>query len=104
MNVTNLLNGDNLLLSVEGRLDTITHQDFEKELEAILSSTEMTAVNTATLDFTNLEYISSAGLRAILKLQKTLDNLNVSLAIIHPNELVSEVLSITGIDQLLKVD
>lgn len=104
MNVTNLLNGNNLLLSVEGRLDTITHQDFEKELEAILSSTEMTAVNTATLDFTNLEYISSAGLRAILKLQKTLDNLNVSLAIIHPNELVSEVLSITGIDQLLKVD
>lgn len=104
MNVTNLLNGDNLLLSVEGRLDTITHQDFEKELEAILSSTEMTAVNTATLDFTNLEYISSAGLRAILKLQKTLDNINVSLAIIHPNELVSEVLSITGIDQLLKVD
>ncbi len=102
--MTNLLNGDNLLLSVEGRLDTITHQDFEKELEAILSSTEMTAVNTATLDFTNLEYISSAGLRAILKLQKTLDNLNVSLAIIHPNELVSEVLSITGIDQLLKVD
>lgn len=103
MNITKLSKGDSLLISVSGRLDTITHQDFEKEMDALLSG-EMNGVASMTLDFAALEYISSAGLRSLLKLQKDLNSRNVALIISNPNELVTDVLSITGIDQLIKVD
>ncbi len=103
MNITKLSKGDSLLISVSGRLDTITHQDFEKEMDAVLSG-EMNGVASMTLDFVALEYISSAGLRSLLKLQKDLNSRNVVLIISNPNELVTDVLSITGIDQLIKVD
>ena len=103
MNITKLSKGDSLLISVSGRLDTITHQDFEKDMDAVLSG-EMNGVASMTLDFTALEYISSAGLRSLLKLQKDLNSRNVALIISNPNELVTDVLSITGIDQLIKVD
>ena len=104
MNITKLSKGDNLLISVEGRLDTITHLDFEKELDAILSGGDMNGIAALTLDFSNLEYISSAGLRSLLKLQKDLNSRNISFAISNPNDLVTDVLSITGIDQVIKVD
>lgn len=103
MNITKLSKGDSLLISVGGRLDTITHMDFEKELDAILSG-DMNGVKSMTLDFATLEYISSAGLRSLLKLQKDLNSRNVTLIITNPNDLVTDVLSITGIDQLIKVD
>ena len=103
MNITKLSKGDSLLISVGGRLDTITHVNFEKELDAILSE-DMDGVKSLTLDFVTLEYISSAGLRSLLKLQKDLNSRNVTLIIINPNDLVTDVLSITGIDQLIKVD
>lgn len=103
MNITKLSKGDSLLISVGGRLDTITHMDFEKELDAILSG-DMNGVKSMILDFAALEYISSAGLRSLLKLQKDLNSRNVTLIITNPNDLVTDVLSITGIDQLIKVD
>lgn len=103
MNLAKLSKGDNLLISVGGRLDTITHMNFEKELDAILSG-DMDGVKSMTLDFATLEYISSAGLRSLLKLQKDLNSRNVTLIITNPNDLVTDVLSITGIDQLIKVD
>ncbi len=103
MNIIKLSKGDSLLISVGGRLDTITHMDFEKELDAILSK-DMDGVKSMTLDFATLEYISSAGLRSLLKLQKDLNSRNVTLIITNPNDLVTDVLSITGIDQLIKVD
>ena len=64
----------------------------------------MNGIAALTLDFSNLEYISSAGLRSLLKLQKDLNSRNISFAISNPNDLVTDVLSITGIDQLIKVD
>lgn len=103
MNIAKLSKGDNLLISVGGRLDTITHMNFEKELDTILSG-DMDGVKSMTLDFATLEYISSAGLRSLLKLQKDLNSRNVTLIITNPNDLVTDVLSITGIDQLIKVD
>lgn len=104
MNIAKLSKGDSLLVSVGGRLDTITHLDFEKELDAILSSGDMAGVTSMVLDFAALEYISSAGLRSLLKLQKDLNSRNIALIISNPNDLVIDVLSITGIDQLIKVD
>ena len=103
MNIDKSLTNGEMTLSICGRLDTITHTIFECETEEILSSKNISNISCITLDFSNLEYISSAGLRSILKLQKDLTNMKIALNIINPNELVLEVLSITGINQIVKV-
>lgn len=104
MNIEKSLIEGELTLSISGRLDTITHAEFETEAEEILSDRDRSTVSCVILDFSNLDYISSAGLRSILKLQKDLTAKNIALSITNPNELVSEVLSITGFNQILKVD
>lgn len=54
-------------LALSGRLDTVTAPELENELGALLPDTD-----ALVLDMEKLEYISSAGLRVILKTQKAL--------------------------------
>ena len=54
-------NGDNLTMHVEGRLDTLTAPQFEEKLR-----TSVAGIRHLTLDFQDLYYVSSAGLRSIL--------------------------------------
>ena len=61
MKITKTQNGSALTVALEGRLDTTTAPELEKELKADLDSA--TAI---TMDFSNLDYISSAGLRVLL--------------------------------------
>ena len=56
-------------LELEGRLDTNTSLQLEDELAAVLDST----VELLVIDFTNLAYISSAGLRVLLAAQKKMN-------------------------------
>ena len=56
-----------LTLQIEGRLDTVTAPELEGELAGSLDG-----VNELVLDFSKLEYISSAGLRVLLSAQKTM--------------------------------
>ncbi len=58
MEIRKTLNGTELTIKVEGRLDTMTAPALETELRRSLNG-----ITDLTLDFTNLEYISSAGLR-----------------------------------------
>ena len=54
-----------LTISVEGRIDTITSNDLEKEI-----SDEMGKFNSLIIDFAKVDYISSAGLRLLISTQK----------------------------------
>ena len=63
MQVNESKNGDIVVLSVSGRLDSNTSLDFEEKVIASIKSGERKVV----LDFGTLEYISSAGLRVLLK-------------------------------------
>ena len=58
----------NLELKLTGRLDTTTAPDLEKEIKESIDGIEK-----LTIDFTSLEYISSAGLRVLLSAQKTMN-------------------------------
>ncbi len=81
-----------------GRLDTMT----APELENFISN-ELSGDENLVLDLEGLEYISSAGLRVILKLQKQ-KNKSGSLKLVHVGEIVMEVLEITGFTDILTIE
>ena len=95
MVVEKLMENDVLTLSLNGRLDTTTASLVEDEIQALPIE-----VKHVVLDLANLEYVSSAGLRVILKLKKVMDRIG-SLKVINVNELVLEVFEITGFADLL---
>lgn len=90
--------GDKLVVVVEGRLDTTTAIDFEKAFEETL-----VGVSDLVLDMNGLEYISSAGLRVLLKLQKRM-LYQGKMTLVGVNENVMEVLEITGFLGILNVE
>ena len=67
MKVTKKKNGNALTIAAEGRIDTVTAKEFETEAKA-----DLDGVENLTLDFSKLDYISSAGLRVLLSLQKVM--------------------------------
>ena len=85
-------------LALEGRLDTLTAPELETEISAILPS-----VQTLILDMEKLDYISSAGLRVILKTQKALEK-KAGLKLTHVSNEVKEVFHITGFLDFLTIE
>lgn len=81
-----------------GRLDTVTAPALEAELAALPPT-----VTALTFDLAKLEYISSAGLRVLLKTQKAM-NQKGSLKLIHVPETVMEVFDITGFREFLTIE
>ena len=95
MVIERLMENEKLTLALNGRLDTTTASLVEDEIQALPIE-----VKNVVLDLANLEYVSSAGLRVILKLKKVMDRIG-SLQVINVNELVLEVFEITGFADIL---
>ena len=91
-------NGNALEIALEGRLDTTTAPQLEAELKQSLDG-----ITELTMDFTGLDYISSAGLRVLLSAQKIM-NKQGSMKIVHVNETVSEVFEVTGFSDILTIE
>ena len=85
-----------VIFFVKGQLDTTTFSDLEEALEPYLKDG-----SHLVLDFEALDYISSAGLRVILRAQQKIDELNASMVIRNSNEEVLEVFEITGFSDFL---
>ena len=98
MTIEKMINGSTAIFKVTGMLDTETAPEFE----AILDS-ELSGINDLTLDFEALEYVSSAGLRVILKAQKMM-NAAGKMKIVHVNMSVMEVFEITGFTSILTIE
>lgn len=98
MKIEKNLNGEILTLNIEGRLDTTTAPEFEAVLNENLGG-----IKELILDFANLDYISSAGLRVVLKAQKTM-NTQGSMKLINVNEEIMEVFDITGFVDILTIE
>ena len=98
MTVTKKSEGTKLTAAFEGRLDTNTTPQAEKELADSLDN-----VNELVLDFKNLDYISSAGLRLLLMLQKKMNNQG-SMTIINANDMVKEIFEVTGFSEILTIE
>ena len=99
MNIKKEYNEKELTLSVEGRIDTLTSQDLEKEITA-----EMGNFDSLIIDFKDLEYISSAGLRVLIATQKQLKEKDIPLTIRNVNDTVGEIFRMSGFDKILKIE
>ena len=98
MTITKNLNGTNLEIALEGRLDTTTAPELEAELNKDLGSVE-----SLTMDFSKLEYISSAGLRVLLSAHKAM-SAKGGMTVKNVNEIVREVFEVTGFSDILTIE
>lgn len=87
------------VLQLRGRVDTNTSHDLEEALQARLS----TAHDGLILDFTEVEYISSAGLRVVLMTVKKLDSHRGGLVLCGMSAHVREVFDIAGFSRMLDI-
>ena len=91
-------NGSALELALEGRLDTVTAPDLEKALLPIPQG-----VDTLVYDLGKLEYISSAGLRVLLRAHRSLP-MGGRTKVLNCNPVVREVFSVTGFSQIVEFE
>ena len=98
MEIKKVADGSALTIFLSGRLDAVTALAFDKELNSTLNG-----VSDLTLDLADLEYVSSAGLRILLKLQKRMDRQG-AMRIKNIRENVREVLDMTGFSDFLTID
>jgi len=90
--------GESMVVFVSGRLDTVTSVEFDKAIKA-----EEIKENLVIIDFSNVEYISSAGLRVLLALKRELDGKSKTLEIHNINAVVREIFSVTGFINALTI-
>lgn len=98
MKVEKNQNREEVTLLVSGRVDTTNAKQFEDEVTA-----KIEGVKSLILDFAELEYISSAGLRVILSIIKQMKNQG-TLVIKNANEMVKEIFEVTGFSDLVDME
>ncbi len=98
MDIDRVLEEDKLTIKLSGRLDTNTAPELEEELKKdLLNVTEL------VLDFKELKYISSAGLRVVLATQKTM-NKQGKMELQNVNDLIMEIFEATGFADILTIN
>ena len=98
MTIEKNLNGTELNIAIVGRLDTNTAPQLEAEFKQNIAGVE-----TLILDFANLAYLSSAGLRVLLAAQKVM-NKQGEMIIRNVNETISEIFEVTGFVDILTIE
>lgn len=92
-------NGDSLVGTLIGRLDTVNSEKFNKDMQPLMEA----ANRRIELECSKLEYISSSGLRLFLTLRKQVAAKGGKLVIRNINDTIREVFTITGFFNLFEV-
>jgi anti-anti-sigma factor len=98
MEISTRTKNDIHIVAISGSLDSTTSPEAQKELDEVLASAKQVA-----LDFTELDYISSAGLRVLLGAAKKLKASGGTLRMFGLNQSVREVFEISGFSTILTV-
>ena len=94
----NVIKGDKTTVELSGRLDTAAVEEFDKELATVVAEN-----NNIVFDCSELEYISSSGLRAILTIHKQLQAKGGELALCNLQPTVKSVFDLTGFTMMMKI-
>ena len=98
MEITKEYNEKELTITVKDKIDTTTAPDFENEI-----MDEMGKFDSLIIDFTDLQYISSAGLRVLIATEKKLKPENIP-SLIKVNDTIKEILVMSGFDKILNIE
>ncbi|MBR6403983.1 MAG: STAS domain-containing protein [Eubacterium sp.] len=98
LNIEKKLDGKNLSFALSGRLDTTTAPDLEKEVKENIEGVEK-----LDFDFSDLAYISSAGLRVLLSAQKIM-NKQGEMVVKNCSEEIKEIFEVTGFSDILTIE
>ncbi len=96
MTITKNQNGNACTLSIEGRIDTITAPDLEKEIQAV------SGAESLVIDCAKMDYISSAGLRVLLGGHKAFAPKG-GMTVTNVNDSVREIFEVTGFQEILNI-
>lgn len=100
MEINKAISNQNIIITLKGRLDTMTAQQLDDEAKSI----DFDEVETVTLNLKDLEYISSSGLRVILALYKNLKSKGGNLKIVNVSNTIMELFSMTGMSDYLDIE
>lgn len=98
MTIEKTIEGSTLYLNVIGRLDTTTAPQLEAEINQNISG-----ITELSMDFSELEYLSSAGLRVLLSTQKVM-NKQGNMVLKNVNDTIMEVFEMTGFVDILTIE
>ena len=98
MKINKTQNGTELTLALDGRLDTTTAPQLEAELGGLDGITKL------IFDIAKLVYISSAGLRVLLKAQKAITKNDGSMTVKNVSQEIREIFEVTGFDEILNLE
>ncbi len=98
MLISKELKATELVISLDGRLDTSTAPQLEAELKNALEG-----VKTLIIDMANLVYISSAGLRVLLKAQKVM-NKQGGMTVKNVSQEIMDIFEVTGFSEILNIE
>ncbi len=99
MNITETRNGETIILGVDGRIDATTSAQLQNSILIAFQK-----VQNLTLDFEKCEYVSSAGLRALLIGQKTAQSKGGQMKLINVSESFMAVLKVSGFDSIITIE
>lgn len=91
--------GKKMEVALEGRMDSTTAPEFEREIFP-----QLEGITGLILDFSDLAYLSSAGLRVLLSCQKKMNAAKGSMVVKNVNEIIMEVFEATGFDSILTIE
>ncbi len=92
------VDNDTIYFDITGRIDSLSAPEFEKEVFAF----DLSQYKRIVLDCTRLDFISSAGLRVLIKIRNAADE-DADIDLIHVSPAVMDVLDLTGFDQVVNV-
>ncbi len=99
MSISTEREGTALIAKAEGRVDGANAREFQNALETAVGPDDKAVI----LDLGSLHYISSAGLRVILLVAKTLQSRNAKLGVCSLSGSIKEVFEISGFDKIIPV-
>ena len=99
LNISKSIENGKAVFALEGRLDTITAPDLEKEIKSSFDG-----LRELTLDFSRLEYISSAGLRVLIEAHVNIARKGGEMKLTNVNETIMEVFEITGFSDIMTIE
>lgn len=104
MEVTYARTSDALIVGPVGRIDEATWKDFDGELASAVLQASREGVETLIIDLSNVEYMSSRGLRVLTVAKQQAKAVDLTVRLAAPNDIMQEILAISRYDRLFPVD